>query len=134
MRISDWSSDVCSSDLRTRGIGAPGSRRRRPLARCLHHEVAPDARGHAAARYAAKRAIVGVADPYPDDEAAGIADEQRGAIVLRRAGLAVIGLRQPRRAAGAASDRGAQPLLDILMHARTVTRRDPAAGFETKRP
>src|SRR3546814_6224243 len=28
MRISDWSSDVCSSDLRRRGVGAEGQRYR----------------------------------------------------------------------------------------------------------
>src|SRR3546814_8950520 len=34
---------------RSRRVDALGSRRRSPLARCLYHEVAPDARGHAAA-------------------------------------------------------------------------------------
>src|SRR3546814_20964349 len=58
------------------------------------------------------------------------ADEQRVAIVLGRAGLAIIGLRQPRRAAGAAVDRGPQHCLDILMPARPDARRPPDQVFE----
>src|SRR3546814_15995117 len=114
MRISDWSSDVCSSDLlgrnhrvtaldpdarapadrnvadvgnverldRSRRVDALGSRRRSPLARCLYHEVAPDARGPAAACTAPKPRVVVVSDPHPDDEVATIADEQPLAQVI----------------------------------------------------
>src|SRR3546814_4572807 len=50
MRISDWSSDVCSSDLgRGRGTGAAGDRRDRRL-RCRTHP-------------GARRALFAVRDP-----------------------------------------------------------------------
>lgn len=68
--------------------------RRCLLARCLGHEIAPDARGQTSARDALQRAIVVVADPHADNEPVGIADEQRVAIVLAGAGLAEIRLRQ----------------------------------------
>src|SRR3546814_11965897 len=111
MRISDWSSDVCSSDL-------------------LGHEIAPDARRQAAARNAAQRAVVVVADPHADDEAAGIADEQRVAIVLTGPCLAEIGDAEHRRAAGAVVYRRAQHPFHIAMPPRAAAggaRKDAAA-------
>src|SRR3546814_3657048 len=36
MRISDWSSDVCSSDLRTRLVFGPGRAGSRPQAQTIH--------------------------------------------------------------------------------------------------
>src|SRR3546814_2336307 len=39
MRISDWSSDVCSSDLRDAGIGAAAHRHAEPLAVEIAHDA-----------------------------------------------------------------------------------------------
>src|SRR3546814_4289179 len=49
MRISDWSSDVCSSDLRHGGVDADGRRGG------AHHPVAPGGGGRRAARLPARR-------------------------------------------------------------------------------
>src|SRR3546814_10702316 len=94
MRMSDWSSDVCSSDL-------------------------------------PQRRIVVVADPHADDEVAGIADEQRIAIVLAGARLAEIGDAEHRRAAGATVDRCTQHLFHIVVLARPEA---VGAGNETGEP
>src|SRR3546814_8786392 len=46
MRISDWSSDVCSSDLRQRRRGPPRRHRpRRPAAQELMRTIAPEGQG-----------------------------------------------------------------------------------------
>ena len=74
------------------------------------HEVAPDPRRQAAALNAAQRAVVVIADPYPGDEIAGEADEDRVAIVLAGAGLAECRHAQRGCAPGAAADHARQQI------------------------
>src|SRR3546814_15377049 len=76
MRISDWSSDVCSSDLLALALGLlagaafgfllPGELTR--LGDRVEHEIAPDLRGQARSGHAAHRRVVVVADPDAADE------------------------------------------------------------------
>src|SRR3546814_18546939 len=114
MRISDWSSDVCSSDLLALALGLladaafgfllPGELTR--LGDRVEHEIAPDLRGQARSGHAAHRGVVVVADPDADVELAflhplaGQADEKQVPAVLGGAGLAVCGDRPARPHAG----------------------------------
>src|SRR5205085_9456034 len=73
------------------------------------HEVAPDPRRKpAAGDPARKRRVVVIADPDPDHQIVGKADEQSVSAVLAGAGLAISGDAQRGTAAGAAGDDCAQ--------------------------
>src|SRR3546814_14208332 len=67
MRISDWSSDVCSSDLQRRGVGAAAYRIDRvehaagQVARGLEHQMLEQMR-----KAAASGRVVALADIVPD--------------------------------------------------------------------
>src|SRR6185503_7548844 len=65
------------------------------------HEIAPDLRRNGPAAHLAERFVVVAADPHPNDEIARETDEERIAILLRRAGLAERGHGEGGAAAGA---------------------------------
>src|SRR5690606_13318700 len=97
--------DVLRLDRAARVWRGPRAGGRGTLAERLLHEILPDPRGQPTACDPGKRGVVVVADPYADDESAGVSHEQRVAIVLRGAGLAVVRRAEHRRPAGAAVDR-----------------------------
>src|SRR3546814_12572768 len=86
MRISDWSSDVCSSDLTGRPCPEPGGRRDRPDGDGLDEHaagdewLAPDAIGQATGdelSEAPDRGVDGGADADASDRQASVGEEQR---------------------------------------------------------
>src|SRR3546814_5027997 len=107
MRISDWSSDVCSSDLAAAVAGIEGA-----AARLLLPARGRGAR--AAVRQAAARALLDGGLPGRD----GTADHRRPGLVRGRTHLAVAGHRLRRDRGGDAAGRGALVLVDRRLPGR----------------
>src|SRR3546814_8132746 len=59
LRISDWSSDVCSSDLARAGFSREYHRADPPLAQGARTQVRPRRRRHHARQYEPRPAVVG---------------------------------------------------------------------------
>ena len=90
------------------------------------HEIGPDFRGQTATGDLCIRGVVVVADPYADHQIAREPHEQRVAVVLGSAGLAIGGDAEPRGAPGAAIYRAAQK----LAHRLALAARDRLAAAE----